>query len=177
MNIQNLCDSIDSIKRLALVNNCFTVKMQQTVMAELCCLSRLAYPMDGFNRLSSPVVPYGSLELFDNGLDVSPLSDNMQARGIILCISYPAKDALGEDLMDRDKNAVLHMYDASGNSFDLPVCKTFILFGNPITTDTTKLMNRMIIENTGNYTIGLEGLVMLVNKNGMTLEQGEGGCC
>ena len=176
-NIQNICDSIDSLKKLVLINNCFSVRMQQTIMAELCCLSKLSMPMDGFGRVSSVVAPHSSLEIFDNGLDVSPLSDNLQTRGIILCLGYPSLDADGNPMEDAYKDATLHIYDKAGNPFAMPICKTFILLGNPVISDTSKILNRMVLENTGNFTLSVEGLLLLVNKDGMTLPQGLATCC
>ena len=177
MDTQNICDSVDSIKKLVMLNNCFSVKMQQTILAELCCMSKLSMPMDGFTRVSSPILPYGTLDVFDNSLDISPLPNSMQVRGIILCFGYPSLDANGEKLLDNYKNTVLHIYNNVNAPFALPVCKSFILLGNPINSDPSTILNRMIIENTGNYTLNVEGLLLLVNKNGMTLPQGSSTCC
>ena len=156
MNLQNLCDSVDTTKRLVLINNCFSIRMQQTILAELCCLSKLALPLEGYERISNILVAQNdTLTLFDNGLDISPLSDKMQTRGIILCMTYPTLDADGVAVNDEDKNAILRVYDAQNNSFDIPICKTFVLLGNPISSDSTKILNRMVVENTGNYQLGV----------------------
>lgn len=177
MNLYNVCDSVDDLKKLVLINNCFSVKMQQTIMAELCCMSKLSLPMDGFERLSNPVSAYGTLTVFDNELDVSPLSDKMQVRGMILCFGYPTLDANGDAMDDTNKNLIIHMYDKDNNTMAIPACKSFILLGNPVGSDTSKILNRLVIENTGNYTLNVEGLLLLVNKNGMVLTQGIATCC
>jgi hypothetical protein len=177
MNIQNLCDSVDDLKKLVLLNNCFSIKMQQTIMAELCCLSKLSLPMDGFQRVSSPIGPHSSLTIFDNELDISPLPDKMQVRGFIMCFGYPSLDANGETLPDTDKNVLVHMFNYQENSFAASACKMFSLLGNPTGSDKTKILNRLVVENTGNFTVNAEGLLLLVNKNGMTLAQGMATCC
>lgn len=177
MNINNLCDSVDSTKKLVMINNCFSVKMQQTVMAELCCLSNLALPMDGFQRVSSPIGPDGMFTVFDNELDISPLTDKMQVRGFVMCFGYPSLDANGDTLADTAKNLTLHLYDHNNAHFAMSACKAFMMLGNPTISDKTKLLNRLVIENTGNFTANVEGLLLLVNKDGMTLAQGAATCC
>ncbi len=177
MDIQNLCDSIDNTKRLVLINNCFSVKMNQTILAELCCLSRLAMPMEGFERVSSPVAPHATLTIFDNGLDVSPLSDKMQVRGIVMCFGYPSLDAEGDTLLDEAKNVLIHLYDKDNNHFALPACKAFIHLCNPVGNNRAMVLNRVVVENVGNFTLNVEALLTSVNKEGMVLTQGQGSCC
>ena len=138
-------------------------------MAELCCMSKLSLPMDGFERISQQVLPGKTLSLFDNGLDMSPIAE-MQARGIILCFSYPALNSSGASLNDSDKSTILRVYNASNATIDMPVHKSFILLGNPITSDETNILNRMLVDNTGDFTLGVEGLILLVNKDGVKLD-------
>lgn len=181
MNIQNICDSVDTLKRLVLIGNngsaCFSVKTGQTIMAELCCLSKLSMPMDGFERVSNPIVSHDSYTVFDNALDISPLTNKMQVRGMILCFGYPALDDNGAALDDKVKNALLHVYDKDNNTMTIPACKSFILLGNPITSDPALVLNRLVVENVGDFTLTVEGLLILVNKNGMVLTQGSSSCC
>lgn len=169
MNLQNICDSVDTLKRLALINNCFSVKMQQVVMAELCCLSRLAYPVDGFVRVSDPILPNETLLLFDNANDISPIPNKAQVRGMILCLHYPREDADGAVLPDAEKLVGLRIFNSTGVEFVLPIYNTFILLGNPITKDQTTILSRAVVENTGNFTISAEGLLLTVGKDGVQL--------
>lgn len=176
MDVNNICDSVDSLRKLVLVNNCFTVKMQQTVMAELCCLSRMSIPMDGFVRISQPVLPGEDFEVFDNELGVSPYVNGTQVRGVILCFSYPSLDADGDELEDADKSATLLFYDMLG-SLSLPVYKSFMLLGNTVTSDTAAVPNKLVVRNSGNFTLGVEGLLVVSNTEGTTLQQGSSICC
>lgn len=177
MDINTLCDAIDGTKKLVMINNCFSVKMQSTILAEMCCLSHLSLPLEGFSMVSSPVAPAGFLEIFDNGLDVSSLTVENQVRGVIMCFGYPATDADGEALLDRYKNVKLHLYDGAGNHFVLPACKSFMHLCNPVGNDETMILNRLVVENFGNFTLSVEAMLLTVNKNGMTLALGASPCC
>lgn len=177
MNIQDVCNSVDTVKKLVMLNNCFSVKAQEVIMAQLCCLGKLSLPMDGFDRISTPVLPGGYYTVFDNGLDVSPLTAKMQTRGFILCFSYPQLDADGLTLDDTDKDMVAYLYDNSGNNLAIPVCKSFIILGNPAVSDTSKVLNKLVLYNPGNFTLNVEGLLLLVNSEGMVLPQDMTTCC
>ena len=176
MKLQNICDSVDNLKRLVMINNCFSVKMQQVVMAELCCLSKLAYPVDGFVRVSDPVMANESMLVFDNSNDISPVPNKAQVRGIILCIHYPREDSNGATLDDTKKVANLRIFNSADEEFVLPVYNTFILLGNPVSTDQTKILNRIIVENLGDYILDVEGLLLTIGKTGVQLTPQQN-CC
>ena len=39
------------------------------------------------------------------------------------------------------------------------------------------ILNRVVVENVGNFTLNVEALLTTVNKDGMVLTQGQGSCC
>lgn len=177
MNLQNLCDSIDNTKKLEMLDNCFVIKQSDTVLAELCCLSNISLPMGGFERVSSPVAASGTMTLFDNNLDISPVSGEAQVRGVIMCVTYPSLDANGEEIESKDKNVILHLYDKDNNHFELPIAKSFVSLGNPVTDDSSKVINRIVVENPGNFTPTVEALLLTTDSDGLSLTQTEGSCC
>lgn len=52
---RQVCEALPTMKLLRLQDDCFRVEYQDKVLTEFCCLSNLAFPLDGYNRIQGVV--------------------------------------------------------------------------------------------------------------------------
>lgn len=169
-----VCQGIDDLKKLIVLDSCFSIKMKEKILAELCCLKEMSLPVDGFKRISDSVAGGATFDLFDNMLDTStsPPSTAYQVRGVIFCLSYPKTDDAGTTIADTNKTATLRIYDKQLNTIDIPVYNFFAMTNNTVLTDTDKIINKMQVVNDSadpKFNIGIEGLLLLVNPTGVKI--------
>lgn len=175
-NISNICSQLGAVRKLVMIDNCFSVKFKERVLSEMCCLRGLSYPLDGFNRISETIFPNSTYTVFDNGIDTSPADNKLHARGMAVYVHYPTIDDLGDEIDDADKNVFIKLYNRSNEYFTLPLYCFFSMLGNPITDDLDMILNAVEIINNNDFKVMIEGLVLLVNKNGVTLDSAAASC-
>lgn len=174
--IQNVCESNNDIKKLIMLNGCFSVKFREKILAELCCLNFMAYPLEGFERRSEKIKAETSLSLFDNSFDLSPAIINEYVYcGAIVYVHYPTYDSLGDLIEDADKNVKIVLGDTS-TTFDVPVYNYFSFLSNPVSGDNTKFVNTMEITNDNLFDVTAEILTIKIPKDGMDLTAAGTGC-
>lgn len=176
MDISNICESLSAVKILIMLDDCFSVKFKEKILGELCCLQDLAYPMDGFRRISTKIHSNTQFEIFDNELDLSPQDDRLQGRGVILYMHYPTLDDNGDAVEDINKSVIVRLFNKALISFDVPVYNFFSYLNNPVTDDESKMLSMINIRNDNDYTVTLEGLVILINKDGVSVDSTAQGC-
>lgn len=166
-----ICQGIDDLKKLIMIDGCFSIKMKEKILAELCCLKEMSLPIDGFKRISDTVSKNSVMDLFDNMNDAqgSPPRTAMQVRGVILCMNFPKLDDMGVSIPDDTKSIKIRFYDNALSTFDLPVYNFFATTNNTVLTDTSKLINKMQIVNDNSYDVNIEGLLLLVNPGGVKI--------
>jgi hypothetical protein len=173
---QNICESNNDIKKLIMLNGCFSVKFKEKILAELCCLNFMAYPLDGFERRSEKIKSGATLQLFDNSFDLSPdiVNDNVYS-GAIVYIHYPTYDSDGILIEDTDKNVTIVLGDVS-TTFNVPIFNYFSFLSNPLSGDNTKFVNTMAIANGNPFDITAEILTIKIPNGGMDLTAAASGC-
>jgi hypothetical protein len=151
---------------MSFIDNCVTIKLREKILAKL-CLDGVISPVDGFTQVSEKVVSGETLLLFDNNLEATPLPNKQQVRGVFIIIKYPKKDDNSETIEDINKSIDIILTNHLGVSFTLPLYNFYSLLNNPVTSDITKLVSSISIENTNNYTITVEALLLLTDKTGV----------
>ena len=173
---QNICESANNIKKLVMLDGCFSIQFKEKILAELCCLNTMAYPLDGFERRSEKIAANSSLVVFDNEFDLSPtVINDFVYSGAIIYIHYPTYNSLGTEIEDGVKNSIITL----GNkltTFDVPTYNYFATLANPLTSDNTKLLNSLSIVNNNDFYINVEILAIKVPKDGLDLTAAGSGC-
>ena len=128
MNLNNVCKDYFDFKKLTLVQGCFRVEYLDQVLAELCCLQNMAYPLDSYSKLNVIIPSMSTVELFDNQVtlvETSPSYYNIgnpyPTRGILMCATYPCVDLAGEQVADGDRNLILSITDKDGIISSMPM--------------------------------------------------------
>ena len=177
MNINTLCSGINDLKKLIMLDNCFSVKFKEKILAELCCLKNLALPVDGFKRDSVQMQPGTSIDLFDNMLNASPSTVDPQTRGFLIYVHYPTLDINSAETVDDDKNMTLRVYNQYDDYVDVPFYCFFGMLGNTITSDNDNVINHVEILNPSDLmVVQVEMLMILVNKSGVKMGREGIGC-
>ena len=100
-----LCSTASVKPAITLTNNTFTVTNSDgTSSSTFNSFGNLAFPVDGYTNLTIEICKGETVQLINNDLDSTPLSDNRSyTKGILLYVMYPLKDEDGaETLYIRD---------------------------------------------------------------------------
>jgi hypothetical protein len=178
MDILNICDRLGELKLLQLFDECFRINYKSDVLAEFCCLKDLSYPVDGFDRKIDVVAANTTLTIFDNNYDeVSPVNQaQLVSRAILLFVKYPVLDSNGEEIDEENKNVGLTLFDYNNNSFTIPLFNFWSWFGNTATDNKVNLLNKVELVNNNDFDITASRLVLLGNKDGVSLDNTYPGC-
>jgi len=171
MNLENICNSLDNVKKLVMIDDCFSIIQRDKILTQLCCMKNLVSPVDGYRRYSELIASNSTYVLFDNKFDISP--DNTlqyQTRGFMIWVNYPTLDTGGFEVQDADLNAIIRLTNNLNISFDIPFYNFFNLLNNPITTDIMNLVNKVEIVNDNDYNINVEILTIIVGIDGVGVE-------
>jgi hypothetical protein len=161
------------MKKLVLVDDCFSVVLRERVLAELCCFKGLASPVDSYRRMSEVIPPNSSVLLFDNKLSDDPVNAPsvvvFQTRGYIVYASYPDTDGSGVAIDDTALNLKVRITDNQAVSYDIPFYLFHTWLGNPVTTDNANLLNMVEIVNDNDFSVSIEVLMVTVHRDGVSL--------
>lgn len=147
-----LCSSGDNGKATLILNNsCFQVIDQSKTLAQFCALQGLAYPVDNASTVSIEILPGETLQLFNNGTNsyISlPLpADKTFVRAVLIFVQYPTTDNNGDDIDPTTKVCNLILTNQAMSSFTISLGDFFSHFSNPITVDSTQILNELSINN------------------------------
>lgn len=173
-DINHICDALDGSINLQLVDGCFSIVKGADVISELCCFKGMISPVDTYKRWNA-IIPSHSTELvFDNKLFIDSDGEHsvpIQARGFIIYMSYPSLDDAGMEIDDADLNVIARMTNIEGVSFDIPYYLFYTLLSNPVTTDITKLINKLEIVNPNDFYVTASILLPMIGKDGVGMNQ------
>jgi hypothetical protein len=173
-NLNDVCDCCGGHGSQAILqlfdNKCFGIAEGKDVHGEF-CLNDFAFPVDGYSCVGVTLMADGGLTtLFDNNLMMmSPLtnleSGKAYARGILLKVTYPAKDNNSEEILIQDKNVTLTIETFDGlNYTDYPLYTFFSMFTNPKSNEPSHLINKIELSNPNpNYSVRVSALVLFGN--------------
>jgi len=174
--LTNVCNSANNLKKLVMLDGCFSIQFKEKLLAELCCLNLLAYPLDGFERNSIKISGNSSEIIFDNEFELSPIIINDYVySGVIIYVHYPTYDAVGDTIEDAVKNVIVRVTDKT-TSFDIPIYNYFSFLSNPLTQDNNKLLNSLSVVNNNDFYVNLEFLSIKIPKDGVDLTALNSGC-
>jgi len=182
-NLTNVCSDVFDFKKLTLKDGCFRVEYLEKVLAELCCLQNMAYPIDSFSRVNV-IIPAGSTaELFDNQVtfvETSPayyeIGNPYPTRGVIACAQYPCIDETGSTLVDSRKNLTAIITDKDGNESMLPFYMVLMSLANPQSTGGETIISKMSISNPNTFDVTLNALLLNGSKTGVLASTNTGKC-
>jgi len=174
--VNNVCDSANGIKKLIMLDGCFSIQYREKILAELCCLDLLAYPLDGFERKSEKINADSSIIIFDNDFDLSPtvINDYVYS-GAIIYVHYPTYTTAGDLIDDANKNVIIRLGDRT-TTFDIPIYNFYSHLSNPITNDNSKWLNSLQIINQNGFYVNVEILTIKIPKDGVDLTAAGSGC-
>ena len=183
MNLNNVCSDAFDFKKLTLKDGCFRVEYLEKVLAELCCLQNMAYPIDSFSRVNM-IIPAGkTVEIFDNLVtlvETSPSYYDIGApyptRGFIICTQYPCIDETGAALSDSKKNVTALVTDKDGNVSMTPFYMIYMSLANPQATGGESIVNKLAIFNPNGYDVTLNALLLSGSKSGVIASTNTGKC-
>ncbi len=174
--LKNVCDSANNLKKLVMLDGCFSIQYKEKILAELCCLNLLAYPLDSFERNSLKINFDSSEVIFDNEFDLSPtvINDYLYS-GAILYVHYPTYKPNGDVIDDATKNVIVRLGDRT-TTFDVPIYDYFSFLSNPLTNDNSKLLNSLSVVNNNDFSVTVELLSIKVPRDGIDLTAANSGC-
>lgn len=182
-NLTNVCSDVFDFKKLTLKDGCFRVEYLEKVLAEICCLQNMAYPIDSFMRINSIIPAGSSIELFDNLVTftegspiVYQIGNPYPTRGVIACAQYPCLDETGATLADSRKNITAIITDKDGNVSTMPFYMVFMSLANPQSTGGETIINKMSISNPNTFDVTLNALLLSGSKTGVMASTNTGKC-
>lgn len=175
IGIEHICDALDGTLNLQLVDGCFSIVRGAQILSEMCCFKGMISPVDSYKRWNEIIPSHSTALVFDNKLSMSSDGSEivntvpMQARGWLIYMSYPTIDDAGLEIDDADLNVIARITNIEGVSFDIPYYLFFTLLSNPVTTDVTKLINKLEIVNPNDFYVTASILLPIINKDGVGL--------
>lgn len=179
-DLYRYCEGLSELKLLYLRDGCFRIEHKNNELTKWCCFENMAYPVDGYEKILTSVGSYSDYLLFDNQFDQdSPepsYTNKLIVRGIMFFVFYDKKNDDGEPVEDYEKNLGLKFYDVSYNEYTVPLFETYATTWNPVSDDHSKIINKMEVVNDNNFGITISGMLLLGDRNGVTLDGAGPGC-
>lgn len=179
MRLEDICDALAQLKLLVLRNGCFKIEQSESELAEFCCLSGLAYPLDGFEKIMITLDPNTNHEIFDNEFEINSPNylKKLITRGVVLYFKYAETDINGEDVEDDDMNIGIKLTDTAGNEFTVPVYNFYSVLNNPTTSNNNFIINKMEIINNNDFEVTVSGLIIMGDRDGVSLSSSSSANC
>lgn len=182
--LNNICSNFFDFKKLTLKDGCFRVEYLDKVLAELCCLQNMAYPLDSFSRVNVIIPAESTVELFDNQVvfidafspAVYQINNPYPTRGFIACATYPCIDGTGGTLAESNKSVTAMITDKDGNISTVPFYMVFMSLANPQAQGGESIMNKLSIVNSNDFDVTINALLLNGSKTGVTASTNAGKC-